>query len=132
MCAPHKQLSRFCFQCAHLTSNRQGFAVNVHTSEAIVKVLFSMCTPHKQLSRFCFQCAHLTSNCQGFAFNVHTSQAINKVLLSMCTPLKQLSRFCFQCAHLFREAEIPLMHAKKATCSRPNHFLCCCLRLMHG
>ena len=200
MCTPLKQLSRFCFQCAHLTSNCQGFAVNVHTSQAIVKVLFStwtplkqltagelprsgvrpqpphsssptparptpplppqythntprnamtaahppthppirsrmwipcagharamhekqgtqsekslyagelpgrcsgavhtsqavvkvlfsMCTPHKQLSRFCSQCAHLTSNCQGFALNVHTSQAIVKVL-HMCTPLE--------------------------------------------
>ena len=76
MCTPPKQLLRFCSQCAHLSSNCQGFA-NVHTSQAIVKVLFSMCTPHKQLSRFCCQCAHLTSNCQGFAFNVNTSQAID-------------------------------------------------------
>ena len=92
------QLSRFCFQCAHLFSNCQGFAFNVQTSKAIVKVL-QMCTPLKQLSKFCSQCAYLTSNCQGF-FNVHTSQATVKVLLSMCTPHKQLSRFCSQCAHL--------------------------------
>merc|ERR1739844_740718 len=84
---------------AHLSSSCQGFVLNVHTSQAIVKVLFPMCTPLKQLSRFCFQCAHLTSNCQGFALNVHTSQAIVKIL-QMCRPLKQLSRFCFQCVHL--------------------------------
>ena len=71
-CTPLKQLLRFCSQCAHLTSNGQGFAPNVHTSQATVKVLLSMCTPRKQLSRFC-KCAHLLSNCQGFAFNVHTS-----------------------------------------------------------
>ena len=62
MWTPLKQLLRFCSQCAHLLSNCQGFALNVHTSQAIVKVL-QMCTPHKQLSRFCSQRAHLTSNC---------------------------------------------------------------------